>query len=243
MKSIQMNPSTALPGKVKELIGLAVAAQVPCRYCTYAHTQFAKLNGASQTEIGEAVVIASLTRHWSTVLQGFQTDLGKFKTEIAKLVAHAKKNAGSPAAAQPIQVVDASTAAQDIQQSWGSVPEFMRRFPAEGLAGAWKELRDVEMSPNTALSNKHKSLIGLAVAAQIPCRFCLAADTEFAKLEGASEREIAEAIAMAAITRHWSTYLNGMQTDEPAFRRDVDALVRAAKRHAAQGEKPVASLR
>jgi AhpD family alkylhydroperoxidase len=51
MKTLQLNPGTALSGKVKELIGLAVAAQVPCRYCTYAHTEFARLDGASEREI------------------------------------------------------------------------------------------------------------------------------------------------------------------------------------------------
>jgi AhpD family alkylhydroperoxidase len=235
MKTLQMNPNTALPGKIKELIGVAVAAQVPCRYCTYAHTQFAKLNGATEIEIGEAVILASLTRHWSTVLQGFQTDAVKFRAEIAKMIAYAKKmSAGQASAPQAIEVTDANSALKDIEQSWGSVPEFMKRFPAVALAGAWKEERDVEMSPATALSGKHKSLIGLAVASQIPCRFCIIADTEFARVEGATEAEIAEAIAMAALTRHWSTFLNGIMADEPAFRKDVDHLVRSAKQQAAK---------
>ena len=49
MKTLQLNPNTALPGRTKELIGLAVAAQIPCHYCIVAHTEFAKLNGASET--------------------------------------------------------------------------------------------------------------------------------------------------------------------------------------------------
>jgi AhpD family alkylhydroperoxidase len=230
MKTVQMNPATALPGKIKELIGLGVAAQVPCKYCTYAHTEFAKLNGASNAEIGEAVVIAALTRHWSTFLQGTQTDLAKWKSEVASWVAHAKKAGATPP--KPVNVVDAASALQDIQQSFGNVPEFIKKFPAEGLAGAWKEDRDVEMSPTTALPGKYKSLIGLAVASQTPCRYCVIADTEFAKLEGATDREINEAVTMAAITRHWSTWLNGMQTDEKAFNKDVDRLVKAAKKMA-----------
>ncbi|HKO94122.1 MAG TPA: carboxymuconolactone decarboxylase family protein, partial [Polyangiaceae bacterium] len=225
MKSLQMNPNTALPGKLKELIGLAVAAQVPCRYCTYAHTEFAKLDGASDTELGEAVVLASLTRHWSTVLNGIQTDLAKFKTEIGALVARMKAapkpSAGAKASAP---VTDAKGALAEIQQMFGAVPEFFRRFPSEALPGAWTEMRDVQMSSSTALSDKHKSLIGLAVASQIPCAYCVVADTEFAKLAGASEREINEAIAMAALTRHWSTYLNGVQADEVAFKRDVERV-------------------
>jgi len=236
MKGLQLNPNTALPPKIKELIGLAVAAQVPCKYCTYAHTEFAKLGGATRNEIGESVVLASLTRHWSTVLQGIQTDLPQFKAEIANLIAYQKKTAERPPTPR-ILVVDGPRARKDLEQRWGKVPEFMRRFPDEGLAGAWRELRDVEMSPDTDLSGKHKSLIGIAVASQIPCRFCVAADTEFAKLEGATEREISEAIAMAALTRHWSTYLNGMQTDEAAFKRDVDRIVKAVSK---PEPKPVA---
>jgi AhpD family alkylhydroperoxidase len=236
LSGLQLNPNTALPPKIKELIGLAVSAQVPCKYCTYAHTEFAKLNGATRNEIGEAVVIASLTRHWSTVVHGFETDLAKFKTEITNTINYQKKAAGRPTAtAAP--VVDAPSARKDLQQAWGAIPEFMRRFPDEALPGAWKEMRDVQMSPNTELSGKHKSLIGIAVAAQIPCSFCLAADTEFAKLEGATEREIAEAVAMAAITRHWSTYLNGVQTDEAEFKRDIDRLVKGARK---QMQKPMA---
>ena len=79
------------------------------------------------------------------------------------------------------------------------------------------------------------------MASQIPCRFCLAADTEFAKLEGATEREIDEAIAMAALTRHWSTYFNGMQTDEAAFKRDIDKIVRNVKKQMAAAKKVAAS--
>ena len=87
-------------------------------------------------------------------------------------------------------------------------------------------MRDVQMSPATALSGKNKELIGLAVASQVPCRYCIIAHTEFAKLNGATDGEITEAIAMAALTRDMSTMLNGMQVDEAQFRKDIDHLVR-----------------
>ncbi len=231
MKNLQLNPNTALPAKIKELIGLGVAAQVPCKYCAYAHTELAKLNGASETEIKEAVVMAALTRHWSAFIQGTDTNLIKFRAEVAQWVEHAKQAGAAPP--KPINVTDAASAMREAQQSFGSVPDFIKKFPAEGLAGAWKEERDVEMSPSTAISGKYKSLISLGVASQIPCRYCIVSDTAFARLQGASEREINEAVAMAAITRHWSTWLNGMQTDEKAFDRDVDRLVRNAKKAAA----------
>ena len=226
MKTLQMNPNTALPGRTKELIGLAVAAQVPCRYCILAHTEFARLNGASETEIGEAVGMAAITRHWSTFLNGIQTDETKFRGEIAKIVAHVKASAGKTPAGKPVAVVDGDGALAEVTQLLGSAPEFLQRFPSVARAGAWRQMRDVQMSPATATSGKNKELMGLAVASQVPCRFCIIAHTEFARLNGATDAEITEAIAMAAFTRDMSTMLNGMQVDEAQFRKDIDHLVK-----------------
>jgi AhpD family alkylhydroperoxidase len=228
MKALQLSDKTALPLKVKELIGLAVAAQIPCKYCVYGHTQIAtKLGGASQQEVGEAVTMGALARHWSTFFNGIQLDETKFRADINQLVTNAKKGppANPPA---PVNVVDAASAYKDVEQSFGFVPDFIKQFPPEAVAGAWKEMRDVEMSPNTALSGKHKSLIGLAVSSQIPCKYCVLADTEFAKLEGATDREVREAVAMAALVRHWSTLLNGLQVDEATYRKEIDRLVKGA---------------
>ena len=82
MKSTDLNENTALSSKIRELIGLAVAAQIPCQYCVYYHIKAARAAGASQEEIREAVHQASLTRHWSTILYGNQYDLDAYKTEV-----------------------------------------------------------------------------------------------------------------------------------------------------------------
>ena len=82
MKSTDLNENTALPSKTRELIGLAVAAQIPCQYCVYYHIKAAKAAGATQEEIREAVHQASLTRHWSTILYGNGYDLDAYKTEV-----------------------------------------------------------------------------------------------------------------------------------------------------------------
>ena len=82
MKAADFNKNTALPSKVRELIGLAVAAQIPCQYCVYYHIKSAKAAGASVEEMREAVHQASLTRHWSTILYGNQYDLEVYKKEV-----------------------------------------------------------------------------------------------------------------------------------------------------------------
>ena len=95
---MQLNPHTALSGKEKELIGLAVAAQIPCTYCIYFHTQAAKLNDATEAEVGEAVAMAAITRHWSTVLNGMQADPATFRQETDTVLRLAAERAKATAA-------------------------------------------------------------------------------------------------------------------------------------------------
>jgi len=56
--------------KTKNLIGLAVAAQIPCAYCVYGHTKLAKAAGATDAQIKEAIATAALVRFNSTMLNG-----------------------------------------------------------------------------------------------------------------------------------------------------------------------------
>ena len=71
--------------KVRELIALGVAAQVPCSYCVYYHTKAAMLYGATDDEVREAVAAAATVRQWSTVLNGRGYDLDAFKAEVDQL--------------------------------------------------------------------------------------------------------------------------------------------------------------
>ena len=103
----------------------------------------------------------------------------------------------------------------------------MKKVPPEALPGLWIQMRDLELA-KTALPGKTKSLISLAVASQVPCRYCVVADTEFAKLEGATAREIGEAVSMAGVARSFGALIDGLQVDEAAFRRDFDRMTPGA---------------
>jgi AhpD family alkylhydroperoxidase len=229
-KNLQFNGKTALPGKTKELIGLAIAAQMPSKLQIWSYTECAKGSGASKAEIDEAVTMSAMSRHWSTFMNGIQLDETRFRADLAKLKENVTKAAaaGTPAPA-PIAVTDAKSALRDVQQSFGFVPEFLTKLPAESLPGAWLGFRNVEMNPQSALPGKTKSLISLAVASQVPCRYCIVADTEFAKMEGASDREITEAVAMASVARQWIALMEGLQIDEKSYRRDMERLATRGK--------------
>jgi len=81
-------------------------------------------------------------------------------------------------------------------------------LPDQALKPLWDEYRAV-FNPNGALDGKTKQLIGLAVAAQIPCAYCVFAHAKAAKAAGATDAQIKEAIATAALVRFNSTMLNG----------------------------------
>jgi AhpD family alkylhydroperoxidase len=134
------------------------------------------------------------------------------------------------ALSQTVRAEDASAAAayKDMEATLGMVPGFFKAFPESGIAGAWSEFKTVQLSPATKLDNKTKQLIGLAVAAQVPCAYCIYFHTAAAKANGATDEEVREAVAMAAITRHWSTVLNGMQVDLASFKSDTDTVLRLA---------------
>lgn len=113
----------------------------------------------------------------------------------------------------------------DMEKTLGFVPDFFKAFPESGIAGAWEEFKTIQLDPHTALSNKDKQLIGLAVSAQVPCQYCIYFHSAAAKANGASDEEIKEAVAMAAITRHWSTVLNGMQVDLATFKQQTNRVL------------------
>jgi AhpD family alkylhydroperoxidase len=68
---------------------------------------------------------------------------------------------------------------------------------------------------------KYKELIALGVAAQVPCQYRVYAHTLLAKKHGATDAEIKEAIAAAALVRQWSTVLNGSAYNMKEFKAEM----------------------
>lgn len=95
MKGSSGNPDGEIPPKYRELIALGVAAQIPCAYCAYAHTAFARANGATDAEIQEAIAYGAEVRLWSTILNGSQYDLAQWKTEIDAILSHVAESQAS----------------------------------------------------------------------------------------------------------------------------------------------------
>ncbi|HPG23662.1 MAG TPA: carboxymuconolactone decarboxylase family protein [Amaricoccus sp.] len=124
-------------------------------------------------------------------------------------------------------VIAQETSADDIRkeaaETFGAALPEIENYPDSMLGGAWAWMNDVEDGEG-ALDTKTMQLIGLAVAAQIPCQYCTHYHRAAALASGATEQEIAEAAAMAGYVRNWSAVLYGTGADLETYKTMVDGI-------------------
>jgi AhpD family alkylhydroperoxidase len=111
----------------------------------------------------------------------------------------------------------------EIKETLGLVPSFFSRIPDRLLDHEWAVFSDLELG-ETLIPNKYKELMGVALHAETKCRYCTLFHTEAAKLFGATEDEIQEAVHYAKMSTGWSVYLNGMQTDFDQFADELQQV-------------------
>ena len=113
---------------------------------------------------------------------------------------------------------------RDIEETLGLVPEFLKRVPERLLPSEWASFKTLELADDTAIPNKYKEMIGLAVSGATRCRYCAYFHAEAARMFGATEDEITETAMIAKNTMGWSTYLNTLQFDYDAFVAEFDQI-------------------
>ena len=117
------------------------------------------------------------------------------------------------------------TAKKEIEQTYGFFFSMFNVIPKDALPGIWENFKQMQ-SPDNAIPPKYRELLQLAVASQIPCDYCIYYHVTVAKALGATDEEIQEAVAQSAQTRHWSTIVQGNQTDLEAWKSEVDAALK-----------------
>jgi AhpD family alkylhydroperoxidase len=109
---------------------------------------------------------------------------------------------------------------KEMEDTFGFVPSFFKLVPDSSLEHEWELFKAVQLN-DTAIPGKYKELIGVAISAATRCRYCSFFHTEMARLNGATDAEIEEAVHYAKSSAGWSTYLNGMQIDYDQFKKEV----------------------
>lgn len=112
---------------------------------------------------------------------------------------------------------------KEIEQMIGLVPMMFKTLPDSSLELEWQLFKKTQVE-ETAIPSKFRELIGLGVAAVMKCRFCAYFHTEMAKLCGATDAEIEDAVHFAKASAGWSTYIHGIQAEYDEFKAEIDKV-------------------
>lgn len=117
-----------------------------------------------------------------------------------------------------------------MKEMFGTVIGFVDQIPDEFIAEEWDVMKRLQFG-ETLIPNRYKELIGLGIAAATRCRYCTLFHTEAAKLFGASDEEVQEAVHYGKLVSGWSFYLNGLRVDEDEFADEVRRVVEYVRTH------------
>jgi AhpD family alkylhydroperoxidase len=112
---------------------------------------------------------------------------------------------------------------KEIEEMFGLVPSFFKLVPDSSLELEWKLFKRVQFEEGP-IPNKYRELIGVAISAISKCRYCSFYHTEAARLYGATDDEIEDAVHFAKSSAGWSTYVNGLQIDYEQFKSEVKEI-------------------
>jgi AhpD family alkylhydroperoxidase len=82
-----------IPSKYRELLGLAVAANIKCPYCQLFHKSVAQMYGATTEEFAEIAFLSSYTSRWSAMIHAQHYDYDTFAKETQQIGAYLNKGA------------------------------------------------------------------------------------------------------------------------------------------------------
>ncbi len=108
----------------------------------------------------------------------------------------------------------------EIEETLGLVPTFFQRIPDSSLELEWSLFKRIEID-ESPIPNKYRELMGIAISASTKCHYCTFFHTEMAKLHGATDEEIDDALRYAKMSSGWSTFINGLQLDFEQFKDEV----------------------
>lgn len=111
----------------------------------------------------------------------------------------------------------------EMEQMFGLVPSMFKAVPESTIEFEWELFKRVHLEEGY-VPNKYRELIGIAISAISKCRYCVYFHTALAKLNGATDEEIEDALHFTKSSAGWSAYVNGLQLDFEEFKKETDQV-------------------
>jgi len=109
----------------------------------------------------------------------------------------------------------------DIKKTMGLVLDQFKALPPEALPHEWAEMKTFSFG-KTKIPAKYRELMGLAIAASIKCPYCIHFHTRAARMNGATDEEIAETAMLTRFTTGWSSILHAADIDLVEFKKQFE---------------------
>jgi AhpD family alkylhydroperoxidase len=106
----------------------------------------------------------------------------------------------------------------DIKKTMGLVPDQFTVIPRDTVPHEWAEMKKFAFA-ETKIPAKYRELMGLAVASAIHCPYCIHFHTRAARMNGATDDEMAETAFLARFTTGWSAILHASGIDFDKFKK------------------------
>ncbi len=120
---------------------------------------------------------------------------------------------------------------KDIKKTMGIVLDQFKAIPPEALPHEWAEMKTYSFG-ETKIPAKYRELMGLAIAASIKCPYCIHFHTHAARMNGATDEEIAETAMLTRFTTGWSSILHAADIDLEEFKKQFAQAEEYMKKHA-----------
>jgi AhpD family alkylhydroperoxidase len=112
----------------------------------------------------------------------------------------------------------------EMKETLGKVPGFFESMPDDSLKMEWDLFKKYSLSDDGEIPPKYRELMGLSAAAATHCWYCANFHSATAKMHGATDAEIQEAIHLAKFGAGWSAYLNGSLYDHEKFMKELQEI-------------------
>ena len=112
---------------------------------------------------------------------------------------------------------------EDIEETLGMIPGFMEALPEDVLIQEWPLFKTYNFE-ETEIPAKYRELMGLAVAANIKCPYCLLFHKGAAQMNGATGEELAETAFLASYTARWSAIIHAQHYDYQTFKEEFEQI-------------------
>ncbi len=112
----------------------------------------------------------------------------------------------------------------EIKEALGIVPGFFEGMPDDSLEREWGLFKRYVLQEEGEIPPKYRELIGVAAAAAKQCWYCSNFHSGVARLHGATDAEIQEAVHLAKFGAGWSAYLNGTLYDKDQFLKELSEV-------------------